>query len=510
MKTQELEELIFHLAESGYAPDVRAFIEQHPLHLMVATGQETPEIHVQAMQEMLAQRTMLWTAPRGFGKTTLTLFYCAWLAIAEPDNHHPSIGNLFPGAPERVGPSNIRIALISATAEAAETLLFSIRALLQRPIVDVCFGNLVGTDRWRTRAADTSLRDSKRKEATFSTLSIGASIAGGHYEFAVLDDLYHQSNSANERAREHVRQVFFDVILPTLRSYGRMLLLGTRWHREDLAHTLMLKERDGEWGKVLVTRAIVDGEDGKEESAWPGGFSIRALRARRREMGSAAFEAQYLMNPGGLGGGMFQREWLETYGTLQELPVDQQRGAVTCIGIDPAVSLGERADHTAIVVATCVDERYYISECQRGKWTFRQTVEKTRQIARRYRNVRWVVVEATQAQAALVRDFRRYAPELPVRGQLPERMPGKSKEGRAMAFVHLFETHPEEPDSKVFFAPPTEENGIKELQQEMSVFPFEKGPDDAVDALIYSLHGFTVTRTRLLRLDHHRRQRRHR
>jgi phage terminase large subunit-like protein len=490
----EFAELAEHLAEA-HPGAVRSFVEQHPLHLMAACGQEVKAFHAKAMASALKHRRMLWLAARGFGKSNVAVYLATWLAIAHPDNWHPSIDPLdfFSGAPEKVTPQNIRIALISSTQDYAVQLLFNVKATLQRPILELVFGNLVGERRWREKAADTALRNSTRKEPVFTAMGVDSGIAGGHFEVFIGDDLYTAANQRTEKGRELTRRTWLETILPCIRPYGRALLLGTRWARDDLASVIIDQASRGEWDAVLVTAALVEDDQGNARSIWPEAWSVERLLSKKQEMGSRPFAAQYQMQASAVGGGLYAEEWMHRYADVEDLPPEDQKRAVTCFGIDPALSLGPRADSTAIVVVTRIGGRFYIRECQAGKWTFSQIIHVTRRLAKVY-NPRWIVVESTAGLIALVHEFKRTARELPVRAQDPLKTLGKSKTGRAMQYLRFFETHEAQLEGRVHFAHPTDANGISRLQDEMMCFP--DGADDCVDALNYSFRGFEISRTR--------------
>lgn len=503
MKPAEFAELMEHVADA-HPVAVRTFIEAHPLHLMAACGQEVQAFHAEAMRCVLTHRRMLWLMARGFGKSNQAIYLAAWLAIAHPDRWHHSIDAVafFEGAPERVTPENIRIALVSSTQDHAMQLLFSVKSVLQRPILSNTFGSLIGEKRWREKSADTSLRRTTRKEPTFSTMGVDSGIAGGHYEVFIADDVYTAQNMRTERSREYTRRTWTETILPTIRPYGRVLVLGTRWARDDLAATMLDQATRGEWDHVLTTPAMYEDEQGQRQSIWPELWPVERLVAKKAEMGERPFRAQYLMDASGIGGGMFREEWLRVFGDVEDLPKEDRERAVTCIGIDPALSLGERADHTALVATTRIGNRFYIRECRRGKWTFSQIIHQAKDLARKYGPVRWIIVESTQGQVALYHEFRKVARELPARKQDPLRMAGKSKEGRAMQYLKHFEVDEDRPEPRVYFATPTPTNGVDRLLEELAAFPVERGSDDCVDALVYSLHAFHISRTRFRKVNH--------
>jgi phage terminase large subunit-like protein len=324
-------------------------------------------------------------------------------------------------------------------------------------------------------------------------MGVDSGIAGGHFEVFIGDDLYTAQNMRTEKGRELTRRTWAETILPTVRPYGRALLLGTRWARDDLAATIIEQTARGEWGAVLTTPALVEDDQGKARSIWPELWPIERLMAKKKEMGARPFAAQYQMEAAGIGGGMYDEEWMRRYVGVEDLPEIDRHRAVTCMGVDPALSLGPRADSTAIVVITRIGERFYIRECQCGKWTFSEIIHVTRKLNKLY-SPRWIIVESTQGQVALVHEFRRTARELPVRAQDPLKTLGKSKTGRAMQYLKFFEVHEGQPEPRVFFAAPTATNGIDRLQDELMTFP--DGPDDTVDAMNYAFRGFEISRTR--------------
>jgi hypothetical protein len=493
----EFSEGIEEVAEH-YPGSVRRFIEAHPLHLMAALGAATEPFHVKAVNQAISSRQLLWLMARGFGKTqVLSIFFPTWLSVAHPDKWDRSIDSVafFEGAPERVTPQNIRIALVSSTRDRAAQSLFAIKQVLQHPVMQRTFGSLVGAHRWRENSADTALRRSDRKEPTFECLGIDSGIAGGHHELVVLDDIFTDKNQRTERGREATLTTWQSTVQPTIRPYGRVILLGTRWHPKDLASTILEQHRSGNWGSVIVQPAVVERSDGSKESIWPGLWPMKKLDERRREMGDRPFRAQFLMDASALGGGMFEDEWLERFGEIAKQDLAK---AQISIGIDPATSLGERADKTGIVVVAKVPPFYYVLEAQAGKWTYSETIARTKLLAKRYwSQLKWILVEDVGGHAGLVQQFRREARDLPVRGANPKRLPGPDKAGRMMFWLAPIE------QGRLFFARPTPENGIEQLLDQLRGFPLDKGAgvDDLVDALAYALFGTEFSKGRAVKAN---------
>ena len=111
-----------------------------------------------------------------------------------------------------------------------------------------------------------------------------------------------------------------------------------RWREDDLAG--QIEETDWQEWEVIKIPAI---ENWK--SFWEEKFSVPELNDIRSKMGDYFFMSQYQQDPINEGGWAFKKEYFQKYNPIEA----QTRQLDKYIFVDPAISLKEEADFTAIV-----------------------------------------------------------------------------------------------------------------------------------------------------------------
>jgi hypothetical protein len=139
---------------------------------------------------------------------------------------------------------NVRIILVSKTAERAKEFLYAIKTRLTHPrfkALQETFGPAGG---WREDStiwsADRiylgSERDSGEKDPTVQAIGIGGQIYGARADLIIIDDAVVLSNA--HQFESHLRWIQQEVIT-RLGPTGRLLLVGTRVDAADLYSALM-------------------------------------------------------------------------------------------------------------------------------------------------------------------------------------------------------------------------------------------------------------------------------
>ena len=140
------------------------------------------------------------------------------------------------------------------------------------------------------------------------------------------DDLIGPAECATAAQRAKASDRFWSVLEPMLTPDGQIIVLGTRWHEDDLYAELMAKG----WPAMVRPALAADGQ-----ALWPARWPAARPAAKREELGSAIFDLQYQNDPSGMGGNVFRREWFHY---VDALPTDGLRRA----GIDLNASASER------------------------------------------------------------------------------------------------------------------------------------------------------------------------
>jgi len=260
-----------------------------------------------------ANRRALVLAPRGFAKTTAAIHRAA-----------RSIG---------LTQGRQRLGILTAVDADAERRSRAIRQLVDSPRFAEVFGwaraGVEGPrwrdDVWTVRGVDLG------KDATCTAMSLGSVRAGPRLDVLLADDPVGPQENGTSAGRAKALETFLSVVDPMLVPGARRLVLGTRWHEDDLYASLI---RSG-WDHV-VRQAIEAGGP-----LWSERFPLDELAERRSVMGTPRFNLQYMNDPAGMGGNIFRREWFRY--------VDGVPAGVRRAGLDLNASASERADYTALV-----------------------------------------------------------------------------------------------------------------------------------------------------------------
>ncbi|AIQ19533.1 hypothetical protein H70357_24565 [Paenibacillus sp. FSL H7-0357] len=151
---------------------------------------------------------------------------------------------------------------------------------------------------------------------------VGGSITGKGARIAIIDDPVKNAEEANsEVMREKVWDWYTSTLYTRLTPDGRIVVVMTRWHEDDLVGRLLKKEADeiregihvGERWTVINFPAIAEANDflgrTEGEALWPEyGFDVRRMDQIKSDVGSYVFNALYQQRPSAAGGTIFQRK----------------------------------------------------------------------------------------------------------------------------------------------------------------------------------------------------------
>lgn len=368
---------------------------------------------------------------------------------------------------------NIRILIDSETFSKSKAFLAEIKGHLEsnepfREIFQTIHGVLPNEGRkkellWSDSQVNLACRSKPRKEPTFSCAGIDVTKNGMHYDLIIFDDLHSENNVTNkeqiDKVKDHWRLSY------SLLDPGKpMIIIGTRWHFDDL-YQLILDEHREEFN-ILVRRAILD--DG---TAWfPSRLPLSELTKIRNKQGSAHFSRQYMNEPIDDETATFKhkdfirKKWSE----IADIPINWY------MAIDPSYK-GEYSDFAAFVVAGMDYQRnIYIKHITRAKYTYSDIINETF----RLNNLFWpktIALETVGAQKSIMYEFtneqKRRGTWLPIQ-EVKQRTISKEERIRALApfyeYGHMFHI--------------SECPQLDELEYELLKFPSGKH-DDVADAL---------------------------
>lgn len=191
---------------------------------------------------------------------------------------------------------------------------------------------------------------------------VGGGVTGHGANLLLVDDpIKSRAEAESETYRQRLKDWYNDDLLTRLEEPGgAIVVIGTRWHADDLIGYLLEDETD-DW-TVLRLPALAEADDplGREvgEALWPERYGVDVLAKRRARMGEYAFAGLYQQRPLPSGGGLFDTAKIEVveYPPAVERAVRFYDLAVTkksTSDYTAGVKLGRATDGRIVVMDVC-------------------------------------------------------------------------------------------------------------------------------------------------------------
>lgn len=229
----------------------------------------------------------------------------------------------------------------------------------------------------RTVASGTWLRNSEIFEVVghkgvYRSAGVGGGITGMGGQFIVIDDpIKNQEEADSETYREKIWDWYTSTLYTRLEKNGRILLILTRWHEDDLAGRLLsLAESDpaaDQW-HVVTFPAICEHEQNADdprkigEPLWPEKYDLKAIDTIKASVGSRVWNALYQQRPSPPDGGMFKRQWFEI---VDVAPFYAQRVRYW----DKAGSEGKNDYTCGTLFVRDTHNQFFVEDVVRGQWS---------------------------------------------------------------------------------------------------------------------------------------------
>lgn len=303
---------------------------------------------------------------------------------------------------------------------------------------------------------------------------VGGAIAGRRADLVVIDDPVRSREDADsELVRDKTWDWYKSDLYTRLKPGGRIVLIQTRWHEDDLAGRLLEDMAAGgdKWD-VISLPALAEADDplGRPAGAplWPEWEDDEALARKRRAVGARDWSALYQQRPAPEEGDYFKTEWLRPSAKPPALETMRVYG-----GSDYAVT-ADGGDYTVhVVVGLDSEGRMYLLDVWRKQASSDEWVEALCDLVLKWKPIGWAE-EQGQIKSGVgpflerrMRERKAYVhrDQFPTRGDKAVR--AQSIRGR-MALEGLYVQH-----NAKWFA---------DLRSELLSFPAGKH-DDQVDAL---------------------------
>ena len=187
--------------------------------------------------------------------------------------------------------------------------------------------NLIGDH--RTRLGYELVRDSHaagRWQTTcrgeYFVAGVRGPITGRRADLAIIDDpIKSQADVTNARLRDKLWGWFRSELLTRLKPGGRIILVMTRWHDDDIGGRLQALDH-AEW-RILRLAGLAETDDpaGRRPGApiWPEWEDVSGLLRKRSSVGSRFWLSMYQQSPGTIEVGLFRCDRFDILATAPEI-----------------------------------------------------------------------------------------------------------------------------------------------------------------------------------------------
>lgn len=326
----------------------------------------------------------------------------------------------------------------------------------------------------------------KGHQGGMKSAGYGAGITGNPADLIIIDDpVKNMAEADSERDREKKWSDFEASIKSRLSAHGKIILIMTRWHEDDLAGRLI--ENYGEFVEVVNLPCEAEENDilgrkvgealcpeiGKDDK-WLESFK----KTHMGESGLRSWNALYQGRPTALEGNLLKREWWQFYERRDYLQ-GRLKFDTMMMSVDAAFKDGKDNDFTAISVWGKCENNIFLVDMVNEHLDALETVNTILRLSTRYSQVRLILIEDKANGPAIIQMLKDK-----IMGVVAV-TPDGSKEQRVHAVSYAIES------GNVFL--PDDCAFTWDFIDQCSAFPNGKH-DDMVDSMTQALTRLTYRR----------------
>lgn len=218
------------------------------------------------------------------------------------------------------------------------------------------------------------------QNGAYFAVGVGGPLTGRGAHLLLIDDpVKNREDADSEIIRKKTKDWYTSTAYTRLMPGGRVVIIQTRWHEDDLSGWLLAEHQHEGW-EVLNLPAISDGG----EPLWPDQYPIEVLEKIRLAIGPRDWSALYQQRPAPESGDYFKLDWLRP-----------------CLGFPPRETLhvyggsdyavtANGGDYTVhVVVGVDPAGRMYLLDLWRGQTSSEQWVDAFCDLVRKWKPLGW-------------------------------------------------------------------------------------------------------------------------
>jgi len=245
------------------------------------------------------------------------------------------------------------IMVSSYSSDLAEDFGSKTRDLMNSEAYQAVFKTRLKQD---TKAKGKWMTESK---GGYTSTGVGGSITGKGFKIGIIDDPFKNRKEADSKLiRDNVYDWYKSTFYTRQEGYGAIIVIMTRWHKDDLVGRLLKKQEADEqnpditefdaWEVIKFPAIAINDEQHRKagEALWKEKFSLPMLMNTKNSIGSYEWSALYQQEPIASENQEFKEEFFQ-YRTIEEVLALQTYRSLT---IDTAMSKNAENDNTGFCI----------------------------------------------------------------------------------------------------------------------------------------------------------------
>lgn len=323
--------------------------------------------HLEAVERGEITRLMITMPPR-HGKSMLASeFFPAWYMGRNPDHY-----------------------VVTATyaQELADDFGRKVKNQIEDPAFQLVFPGVGLADdsksakRFHIEGVAGGLEHSTTQRGAFYAVGVGGPLTGRGAHLLLIDDpVKNREDAESEVIRKKTKDWYTSTAYTRLMPGGRIVLIQTRWHEDDLAGWLQREHAHEGW--VTLNLPAID-ESGA--ALWPEQYPVEALERIKRALPPRDWSALYQQEPSPEAGDYFKREWL--------IPIDPQhiphKATMAVYGASDYAVTADGGDYTVhVIVGIASDGRMFLLDLWRQQASSDVWVDAFCALVRKWNPIGW-------------------------------------------------------------------------------------------------------------------------
>ncbi len=153
------------------------------------------------------------------------------------------------------------------------------------------------------------------QDGAYFAVGVGGPLTGRGAHLLLIDDpVKNREEAESEIVRKKTKDWYTSTAYTRLMPGGRIIVIQTRWHEDDLAGWLLTEHAHENWVKLDLPAISDDGD-----ALWPEQYPVPVLLKIRQAIGPRDWSALYQQTPTPESGDYFRREWIREVKSLPDV-----------------------------------------------------------------------------------------------------------------------------------------------------------------------------------------------